>query len=378
MSRRVLCVNLGSRTAKLSVLDVAPDARPAEPVEPSAERETPLGAVADDEHLAALGADAVDIVAYRVVGTTHASGVAATRFDREARAAIAAAAEFAPLHTRPVLDAFDALSARLPQAQHLAVFDGAFHHTIPACAAAYGLPYDDFTTGWHKVGFHGLSHAYAAARTAKLLGDGAPIRKLVSAHLGGGASLAAIDGSRSVDTTMGFTPLDGLIMATRSGTLDPGMLLAYMRRKQLSIDAAEELLTNRCGLLGLGGSADMRAIIAGKERGDTRAQLAYAAFVYRLSAAIGAMAAALGGLDAIAFLGGIGENAAGVRSDACAPFGFLGASLDGERNANERGDTVLSPAGSRVAILRIHTREDWMMALSAVTVSTARSPSGGR
>ena len=365
MSRRVLCVNLGSQTAKLTVLDVRDDAVPGAAAAPAVDVETPLDAVAAEAHLAALDVASVDIVAYRVVRTTDRSGARAVPFDAAARAAILAAAEFAPLHTGPVLAAFDGLSARLPRARHIAVFDGAFHHTIPAPAAVYGLPYDDFTAGWRKVGFHGLSHAYAAARTAALLGDREPVRKLVSAHLGGGASIAAVAGARSIDTTMGFTPLDGLIMATRSGTLDAGMLLAYMRRKQLSIGDTEELLTHRSGLLGLAGSADMRAVIAAKQGGDARAALGYAAFVYRVSAAIGAMTAALGGLDAIAFLGGIGENAASVRADACGPFVFLGAAIDPGRNADPRADAIISTEGSRVKVLRIRAREDWMMALAA-------------
>lgn len=365
MSRRVLCVNLGSRTAKLTLLQVRDDAVAGEPADPLIDIEAPLDAIAAEQHVAALGSDRIDIVAYRVVRSTDQSGEPAAPFDDRARAAIADAAEFAPLHTRPVIAAFDGLSRRIPAARHLAVFDGAFHRTIAAPVAAYGLPYADFTAGWRKVGFHGLSHAYAAARTAKLLGDRVPVRKLVSAHLGGGASVAAIDGAHSVDTTMGFTPLDGLIMATRSGTLDAGMLLAYMRRKQLSIDDAEDLLANRSGLLGLAGSADMRAVIVAKQRGDVRATLAYAAFVYRISAAIGAMTATLCGLGAIAFLGGIGENAAVVRADACAPFAFLGAELDAGRNANPRDDAVISTDDSRVSVLRIRAREDWMMALAA-------------
>lgn len=369
MSLRVLCVNLGSRSAKLTVLDVPSDARAGEPLAPLVARETALGELGAAEHLKALGGASVDIVAYRVVRSLDATGRAAVPFDDEARASIEGALEFAPLHVRPVLEAFDALRSLLPRPRHVAVFDSAFHRTIAAPVAAYGLPYDDFVAGWRKIGFHGLSHAYAAARTPVLLGDRLPVRKLVSAHLGGGASVAAIDGSCSVDTTMGFTPLDGLIMSTRSGTLDAGMLLAYMRRKNLSIEEAEDVLTNHSGLLGLGGSPDMQAIMAARERGEAKAQLAYDAFVYRASAAIGAMTATLSGLDAIAFLGGIGENAATVRANVCAPFTFLGAVVDPTRNASARGDGLISAIGSNVSVLRIHTREDWMMALAARDVA---------
>jgi acetate kinase len=362
---RVLCVNLGSRTAKLSVLDVPEGAVAGEPREPEAALETPLDQVAAEHHLAALGAEHIACVAYRVVRSSDVAASDAERFSERTRTAILGALEYAPLHVRPVIAAYDALSARLPGARHIAVFDAAFHRTIEASVAANGLPYDDFAAGWRKIGFHGLSHAYAAARTATLLGDPQPVRKLVSAHRGGGASVAAIDGARSVDTTMGFTPLDGLIMATRSGTLDPGMLLAYMRRKGLSIEDTEQLLSLKSGLLGLGGSADMREIVAAKQRGDGRATLAYSAFVYRVRAAIGSMLATLAGIDAIAFLGGIGENASGVRRDVCEPFAFAGVTIDNGKNEAPSGDAVLSADGAAVAVLRIHTREDWMMALAA-------------
>lgn len=365
----MLCVNLGSRTAKLTMLDVPAGAKAGEPVAAVADRETALESIADDEHLTALDAASADVVAYRIVRTTDSSGALAAPFDEHARAGIEAAREFASLHAGPELAAFDGLRARLPRARHVAVFDSAFHNTIAPAAAVYGLPYDAFAQGWRKIGFHGLSHSYAAARSAVLLGDAEPVRKLVSAHLGGGASACAIDGARSVDTTMGFTPLDGLIMATRSGSLDPGLLLAYMRRYGLSPQAAEDELTNRSGLLGLGGSADMREILTLRERGDPRAALAFGAFVYRVAGAIGAMTAALAGLDAIAFLGGIGENSSEIRAAACAPFAFLGAGIDVTRNRTAAGDVLISSPGARVSVLRIHAREDWMMALAALTVA---------
>lgn len=366
MSACVLCVNLGSRTAKLTMINVPQGAVAGRPTAPLVERETPLEEVADDPHLGPLDAERAHVVAYRVVRINGDIDAASLPFDERTRERIAEAGEFDALHVSPLLAAFDGLRARLSKARHVAVFDSAFHRTISAPAAAYGLPYHDFLTGWRKIGFHGLSHAYAAARTAELLGDAHPIRKLVSAHLGGGASVCGIDGGRSVDTTMGFTPLDGLIMSTRSGSLDPGMLLAYMKRHALTISATEELLNTRCGLLGLGGFADMRDIIAHAERGDERARLAFDTFTNRVSGAIGSMTAALGGLDAIAFLGGIGENAPSVRRDACAPFAFLGAEMDELRNVKPEGDAIISAAVASVPILRIHTREDWMMALAAL------------
>ncbi len=364
--RRVLCVNLGSRSAKLTVLHVPPGAQLGRPDAPLAEAETPIAAMADRATLERFETERVEFVAYRVVRTRQLPASDAVAFDADARASILAAAEFAPLHTRDVIAAYDALHAALPHAAHVAVFDAAFHRTIPPRAAAYGLPYAAFAAGWHKVGFHGLSHSYAAARTAVLLADERPVRKLVSVHLGGGCSTAAIDGARSLDTSMGFTPQDGLLMATRSGTLDAGMLLAYMREQRLSIDDAEHLISEQSGLLGLGGSADMREILAARERGDERAGLAYDVFVYRAVAATAAMAAALGGLEAVAFLGGIGEHAPVVRAGVCAGLRYLGAAIDPARNAAAHVDAVVSAATSTVPVLRIHTREDWAMALAAL------------
>jgi acetate kinase len=370
---KVLCVNLGSRTAKLTVLAVDDGARLGRPAPVLLNAEAEIEAMGSAEAFAAVDLAGIDVVAYRVVRVARLPERDAIPFDEEARAAIAASEELAPLHTRSVLVASDALRRFAPRAVHVAVFDAAFHRTIPDRSAAYGLPYDDFVAGWRKIGFHGLSYAYATARTAELLGDSTPRRRLVAAHLGGGCSICAIDGNHSIDTTMGFTPVDGLLMATRTGTVDPGMLLAYMREKQLSIAAVEEILSNRSGLLGVGGHSDMREIIDLRDRGDARATLAYAMFVYRAQTAIGAMTAALGGLDALVFLGGIGENAPSVRYDVCERLHFAGVELDIDRNAAPQDDAFISAEDARVAVLRIKTREDWTMALAAREVAARAS-----
>jgi len=368
MTKRVLSVNLGSRTAKLSVLRVEPDAELALAPAPDAEVETDIAALDDPRAFAAVDIAAVDIVAYRVVRIAALPAAGAVPFDDAARAAIAASAELAPLHTRSVLDAFDKLRRSAPQAAHVAVFDAAFHRTIPDRAAVYGLPYEDALAGWRKVGFHGLSYAYAAARVTALLGA-ARTQKLVALHLGGGCSACAVDAGRSVETTMGFTPTDGLIMASRSGSVDVGLILAYMRKKRLSIDQVEAIVSDRSGLLGLGGSSDMREIEARRARGDVRATLAYDVFVHRASAAVGAMCAALHGCDAIAFLGGVGEHDAMTRERICAPFGFIGVELDAATNAAPVGDAIVSTAASRVTVLRVRAREDWAMAVAAARIA---------
>jgi acetate kinase len=361
---RVLCVNLGSRTAKLSVVRVGAGAELGHAPESEVETETDIAAVDAPATFAAVDIARVDAVAYRVVRIHQLPTADAVLFDDATRAAIAESAELAPLHTRSVLDAFDTLRRSVPHAAHVAVFDAGFHRTIPDRAAVYGLPYEDALAGWRKVGFHGLSYAYASARAAVLLGA-ARTRKLVALHLGGGCSACAIDDGRSVETTMGFTPTDGLLMATRSGSVDIGLMLAYMRKKKLSIDEAEAIVSERSGLLGLGGSSDMREIEAARARGDGRATLAYDVFVHKASAAVGAMSAALHGLDAMAFTGGIGEHDATARERICAPFAFLGVTLDDARNREPAGDAIVSRADARVTVLRIRAREDWSMALAA-------------
>ncbi len=369
MNARVLCVNLGSRTAKLSVVRVGGDARLGHAPAPEAEATTDIATLDDARSFASIDLATIDVIAYRVVRISTLPDRDAVPFDATTRAAIAASAEFAPLHTRSVLAAADALQKSAPHARHVATFDAAFHRTIPDRAAVYGLPYDDAVAGWRKVGFHGLSYAYAAARVREVLGTDRA-RKIVALHLGGGCSACAIDDGRSVETTMGFTPTDGLIMATRSGSVDIGLLLAYMRAKKLSIDDAEAVVSERSGLLGLGGSSDMREIEASRARGDVRAALAYDVFVHRARAAVGAMSAALHGVDAIAFMGGIGEHSASVRADICAAFAFLGVTIDAAANASPSGDAIVSSADSRVPVLRIETREDWSMAIAGTSVTS--------
>ena len=370
MSARVLCVNLGSRTAKLSVVRVDDADVLGRPAEPELQTSADVAGLGSTSVAERVDLASIDIIAHRVVRIARLPERDAVPFDEALRAEVAASAEYDPLHTRPVLDAFDALRASAPHALQVAAFDAAFHRSIPDRAAVYGLPYADALAGWRKVGFHGLSYAYLSARAAVLLGADAT-RKLVGAHLGGGCSMCAIESGRSIETTMGFTPTDGLMMATRSGAVDVGLLLAYMREKKLSIDETEALVTERAGLLGLGGSADMRDVQAARKRGDARAALAYDVFIHRASAAAGAMIAALHGVDAIAFAGGIGERDALVRADVTAPFAFLGARIDPAANASPADDAVVSEATSRVRVLRIRTREDWSMALAALRAATS-------
>ena len=223
-----------------------------------------------------------------------------------------------------------------------------------------------------RFGFHGLSHAFCASRAAEILNQPLSSLRVIVAHLGHGASLAAIRDGRSVDTTMGFTPLEGLMMATRSGSIDPGLLLHVVREYGQSADELDRILNHESGLLGVSGvSADMRKVEQAAESGDERAVLAIAIYVHRLRQAIGAMAATLGGLDAVVFTGGVAEHAAAIREAACRPLAFLGLELDCNRNAVVDADAVISAESSRVAILVIQSREDIIICREARRVLTA-------
>ena len=291
----------------------------------------------------------------------------ATLVDASVEAELDRLADLAPLHNPQAVRAIRALGELRPGLTNLACFDTAFHADLPAAARTYALPaaWAGGTTPLRRYGFHGLSHAYASRRAAELLGAARDDLRLVTAHLGAGASLAAVARGRSVDTTMGFTPLEGLVMATRAGSVDPGLLLWLQRHRGIGPEEMERALDREAGLLGLAGTADLREVVAGAARGEERATLALDVYVHRLGAAIAAMAAAMDGLDALVFTGGVGENSTAVRERACAAAAFLGVELDPA--ANERGlaDTKLSPAGVPVAVLLVAAREDLEMTRQA-------------
>ena len=289
------------------------------------------------------------------------------------RSRISALAELAPLHNPPGLDALAAAEARLPDVPHIAVFDTAFHATLPAAARTYPLPHA-WTEGWgiRRYGFHGLSLAYCTTRAAELLGRPASELRLVICHLGHGCSATAVLHGRSVDTTMGFTPLDGLMMATRSGSVDPGILTHVQRRHGLGAEEIEDALNHRAGLLGVSGiSGDMREVLAASRAGDERARLAIAIYVHRVRQAIGALTATLGGIDALVFTAGVGENSAEVRVATCQGLECLGLELDADANARCRPDADIARPSARARILVVATREDLAMLSDVVRVIAA-------
>ncbi|MFM7577451.1 MAG: acetate kinase, partial [Microcystaceae cyanobacterium] len=276
---------------------------------------------------------------------------------------IADLATLAPVHNPVNLEGIEAIEAILGDMPQVAVFDTAFHARMPEFAAVYPGPYDWLQQGIRRYGFHGTSHRYCAQRTAQLLDRPQQDLRIVTCHLGNGCSLAAIQGDRSIDTTMGFTPLDGLMMGSRSGAVDPSILLYLMREHQLTAPQLNQLLNKESGLKGVSGlSADMRSILTAMEEGQERATLAFQVYIHRLKAAIAAMTASLGGLDVLVFTAGVGENAAPVRSATCQGLEFLGIQLDPALNASCSPDADIAQPPSPVRILVLHTAEDWAIA----------------
>ncbi len=305
----------------------------------------------------------IDVVGHRVVhgGPKFEDPVVITP---EVKSAIANVSAFAPLHNRAELEGMEAveklLGKNVPQ---VAVFDTGFHKKMPLSAAVYPGPYDWFESGIRRYGFHGINHKYCARRAAHLLRREAEPLRMVSCHLGNGCSLAAIRNGKSVDTTMGFTPLEGLMMGTRSGSVDPGILTYLMRQQHLSGEQLDDLLNQHSGLLGISGiSGDMREILQAVKSGHERAKLAFDIYIHRLTSGIGAMIAVLGGIDALIFTAGVGENSPEVRAAACDNLRYAGLELDPEKNAQSIPDCDISAAASSVRMLTISAQEDWEIA----------------
>ena len=301
-------------------------------------------------------------------GTLYAAPVL---INGEVRRRLESLTDLAPLHQPKSLAALDAVTSLLPDVPAVACFDTAFHATIPGEAATFALP-AEWRARWtlRRYGFHGLSHAYASRRAAELAGHPEPAApaglRVVTCHLGAGASLAAVQSGQSVDTTMGFTPLDGLVMATRSGSVDPGLVLWLEEHAHMPPGELASTLETRSGLTGLAGTGDMREVLIRAAAGDQRAVLGRDVYLHRLRASIASMAAAMGGLDVLAFTGGVGENSAEIRARAAAGLGFLGVAVDESRNAlgkEARGDDweVTGPGG-KVRAFVIAAREDRQIA----------------
>lgn len=406
---KIAVLNAGSGSGKCSLFDLPDEPLPVHPVEPvweakfdstapgqpegqivikvqsdrTGENAADAGALASDStpgeragrllrllwegpHARVRGPHEIDAVGHRVVhgGDRFTS---AALIDATVEAAIERFGAMAPLHNPVSLSGLHAareLFGDGDPTRHFAVFDTAFHHTLPLAHAAYAGPYAWLGEGIRRYGFHGTSFRWAAEWSAHLLGRaGDASLRLIVCHLGGGCSLCATHGGQSLDTTMGFTPLDGLAMCTRSGSVDPGILF-YLLRQGWKTDELERLLNKDSGLKGLSGlSGDTRVILPQAEAGHAQAALARDVFVHRVCTGIGQMLASLGDLpDALVFTDAISEDEPAIRRAICAPFGFLGLHLDESKNAGSPLDTDLATAGSRVRVLLLKSREAWQIA----------------
>ncbi|MGA2620219.1 MAG: acetate kinase [Thermoguttaceae bacterium] len=311
---------------------------------------------------------ALAAVGHRVVhGGPFTSAV---RITPEIRARITALADLAPLHNPPSLETLATAEAELPGVPQVAIFDTAFHATLPPEARTYPIP-EKWTREWgiRRFGFHGMSHAYCSRRAAEMLGRSADDLRLVICHLGSGCSDSAVRGGHSVATTMGFTPLDGLMMATRSGSIDPSIVLHVQQHHGLTPAQVEMALNHQSGLLGVSGiSGDMRQVLAAARAGHQQAQLALAIYTHRVREAIGALTVTMGGVDALVFTAGVGEHISEVRQDICAGLECLGLELDAAANGICRPDADVARRSSRGRILVITTREDLTMLQEVIQV----------
>jgi len=359
---RILTVNVGSSSIKLSVFD-------------NGDLIDKVAMSSDGGHLSerdvtnAIAAHLpIDAVGHRVVhGGSEFTGPVV--IDDHVRRRLEALVDLAPLHLPVSLAGIDLVSRLLPAAPAVACFDTAFHAHLPAAAATYALPIE-WRRRWRlrRYGFHGLSHAWAARRTAELYGRPVDSLRIVTCHLGAGASLAAVVNGSSVDTTMGFTPLEGLVMATRSGSVDPGLLLWLEEHAGLPPAELASTLERRSGLLALAGTSDMHTVLERAADGDPDATLALDVYVHRLCAQASAMVAAMSGLDALVFTGGVGENAALIRLRAATGLGFLGVSVDEACNDRATPDAELTKDGAAVRTFVVEAREDLQIEREVRTV----------
>jgi acetate kinase len=351
---RILVVNAGSRTLKLTVLDEHNAVVGSSTIEPwAAGKDNQPITKFIEQHAP------VDAAGHRIVhgGPRFAGPVV---LSRQVIDELAALTELAPLHQPPALAAVDAVGAALPGAPMVGCFDTAFHRSLPAAAATYALPMAwQERFGLRRYGFHGLSHAYASRRAAELVGRPPADLRIVTCHLGAGASLCAVASGVSVDTTMGFTPLEGVVMATRSGSIDPGLLVWLIQRGGINVDELSDRLEHSSGLAGLTStSGDMREVVAAMNAGQPAATLAWDVYVHRLRSGIAAMAAAMDGLDVLAFTGGVAEHQPTLRQAAATGLAFVGVALDAEANGRTFGDGDIGNQSAKTRTVVVTARED--------------------
>ena len=316
----------------------------------------------------------IDAIGHRVVhgGEAFAGSV---KIDDLVMEAVKDNIDLAPLHNPPNIMGIEACREILPRVPQVAVFDTAFHQTMPKYAFLYGLPYELYEKhGIRRYGFHGTSHKYVALRGAVLLGRPLEELKIITCHLGNGASIAAIDRGRSVETSMGFTPLEGLIMGTRSGDIDPSIILHLQKELHMSVAEVSDILNKKSGIYGISGvSSDFRDVEKAAADGNERAQLALETFYYQAMKYIGAYGAVMNGVDLLVFTAGLGENSKETRAEICKNLGYLGVELDPGKNAVRGQEALISAATSRVAVYVIPTNEELMIARDTAKIAGAGS-----
>ena len=328
-----------------------------------------LGILTDPVEGCISSYDEIEAVGHRVVhgGEKFSESVLITP---EVREKIRECYPIAPLHNPANMTGIEAIDELMPDTPQVAVFDTAFHQTMAPRAFMYPLPYKYYKEdGVRRYGFHGTSHRYVSMRAAEFLGLDPTKTKMVTCHIGNGGSITAVDGGKSVDTSMGLTPTEGLMMGTRVGDVDPGALIYLMKRHNLSADDLMRVVNKEAGVLGISElSNDMREIEAAVEAGNERATLALDMYMLRITKYIGAYAAEMGGVDVIVFTGGVGENQTGLRADVCAPLGFMGVEIDAEANKVRGTEAVISSPASRVKVVVIPTDEELMIARDTAAI----------
>ncbi len=329
-----------------------------------------LGVLLSEKYGCIKSLDEIDAVGHRVVhgGERFNTSVLITE---EVIEILNASIELAPLHNPPNLKGIYAIQELMPDTPQVSVFDTAFHQTMPDYAYMYGIPYSLYEKyGIRRYGFHGTSHRYVSKRACEFLGVPYEEQRIITAHIGNGGSVTAIKNGKSIDTSMGMTPVEGLIMGTRSGDVDPGVISYIMEKEHMGTSGISTLLNKFSGVLGISGiSSDMREIEAGIKSGNTRAQLAMNTYNYRIKKYVGSYAAVLGGVDILVFTGGVGENQAVTRSDVCKNMEFMGIELDEELNASVRAkEIIISKPSSKVKVVIIPTDEELTIAKDTVEI----------
>ena len=394
---KVLVVNCGSSSLKYQLFDMAdesvlakglverigiegsilthqPAGKPKVPLTADIKNHTiaikmVLEALTDPEHGVVADINEIDAIGHRVVhGAEKFSD--SVLITPAVMAALEEFVELAPLHNPPNISGINACSDTLPKVPQVAVFDTAFHQSMPKHAFLYGLPYEAYKKfGVRRYGFHGTSHKFVSQRAAEMMSDHMTNLRIITCHLGNGASIAAVKNGKSIDTSMGFTPLQGLVMGTRCGDIDPAIPAYLMKKEGLSPDEIDTYLNKKSGVLGISGlSSDFRDLEQAVETGNERAQLAIDVFTYTVRKYIGSYAAAMGGVDAIVFTAGLGENSAYIRDKICNGLEFLGTRIDSAKNAIRGKEQEISVEGSKVKIFVIPTNEELMIARDTKTI----------